>query len=1121
MISSADEVSLRQLVGPVTFARAMAYARRGAVMSSEWRADGSHVVGEVQGGAPSPYRASVELTRSASAKLSSLRALCSCPVGRNCKHAVALLLAKGTVPSGQAPGGPALGGRALTLLKGSSAAVDARGAPRPAPSPPPAWEQTLLGLVADDSASTDDIGAPDVGLQFELVLAAQQRAGGPKTGPRVRLRPVVPNRNGHWVREGISWSGLDYFAVGRRRGSEKAEKLALMKELLALSRLSSSRPSYSYETEVWLERINSRRLWDLLAEAHEIQVPLVSSTRLGLPVTVATAPAIAAIDLTRSGRDLQVGPQVEVDGQLVPLGSSLLIGSPPHGIAWWDEQSGTGGRTSAASTPPLHLAPFPRALDDRLTAFLHASPLKVPGRDEQRFLEQLCSAMTRRVAVRSTDESVPLPQPAPAILVLSLAYIGEHRLSLAWARGRAGAPARAPLWEGARRQPEPSPEDATGVVTRLLQGMPELFELTPWGARLAPTATLEGMAAVRFVSEALPALRAVSGLELDLTEELPDYREAVEPPVVTLGGSTSLDGDWFDLLVEVTVGGEEVPFHHLFLALAEGRSHLVLPSGTYFALDSDELRQLGRLIGEARSLPDAVDGRARLSRFQVSLWEDLCRLGVVTGQAQAWEASVRALAEATDLAEHPAPTGLRATLRPYQKIGFNWLVFLYEHHLGGVLADDMGLGKTVQALALMCHTKQHGRTAPYLVVAPTSVVANWAAECGRFAPALDVVTVTETSRRRGVALADVASHADLVVTSYALFRLEYKDYEAVEWTGMFLDEAQFAKNRHSKTYQQVKMLPVPFKVAVTGTPMENNLMELWSLLSIAAPGLFATPEHFEEHYRGPIEKHGDADRLAQLRRRMRPLMLRRTKEQVLADLPQKQEQVLELDLNPRHKRLYQTYLARERQKILGLIGEMSKNRFEIFRSLTLLRQASLDVSLVDDKHRGVPSTKLDALMEILEDVVAEGHRVLVFSQFTRFLGEARRRVQAAGIDHCYLDGRTRKREAVISDFRNGKAPVFLISLKAGGFGLNLTEADYCILLDPWWNPATEAQAVDRAHRIGQTRKVMVYRLVAQETIEGKVMALKAKKAALFANVVDAGDFASTALTAADISGLVS
>jgi SNF2 family DNA or RNA helicase len=269
-----------------------------------------------------------------------------------------------------------------------------------------------------------------------------------------------------------------------------------------------------------------------------------------------------------------------------------------------------------------------------------------------------------------------------------------------------------------------------------------------------------------------------------------------------------------------------------------------------------------------------------------------------------------------------------------------------------------------------------------------------------------------------------------------------------------------------------------------------------------------------------VEKEGDADRLDRLRRRIRPLMLRRTKTQVVTDLPDKQETVLELDLNPGHSRVYQAHLQRERRKVLGLLGDLKKNRFEIFRSLTLLRQASLDVGLIDPAQAKVPSTKLDALLDQLAQVTAEGHRAVVFSQFTRFLGLARTRLEAAGLPYSYLDGRTRRRSDAINAFKDGTAPVFLISLKAGGFGLNLTEADYCFLLDPWWNPATEAQAVDRIHRIGQTRNVMVYRLVARQTIEEKVMALKAGKAALFDSVMNAGEATTGRLTASDIRSLV-
>ncbi|MBE0010730.1 MULTISPECIES: DEAD/DEAH box helicase, partial [unclassified Arthrobacter] len=466
------------------------------------------------------------------------------------------------------------------------------------------------------------------------------------------------------------------------------------------------------------------------------------------------------------------------------------------------------------------------------------------------------------------------------------------------------------------------------------------------------------------------------------------------------------------------------------------------------------------------------------------------------------------------------PPTLFATLRPYQQDGFNWLAFLYQHGLGGVLGDDMGLGKTLQTLALLTHAKEQGESKPFLVVAPTSVVPNWVSEAHRFAPGLAVTSVADTQAKSGIDLAKVTAGADVVVTSYTLFRLDFDKYQAQEWAGLILDEAQFVKNRTAKVHLCAKEFSAPFKLAITGTPMENNLMELWSLFSITAPGLFPSARRFTEDYRNPIEKSGNTERLARLRRRIRPLLMRRTKEAVASDLPPKQEQVLEVELHAKHRKIYQTHLQRERQKLLGLIEDLDRNRMIVFRSLTLLRMLSLDASLVDQAYDGVPSAKLDVLFEQLEDVVAEGHRALVFSQFTSFLKKAAERLDAQGIPYSYLDGSTLRRGDVINKFKDGEAPVFLISLKAGGFGLNLTEADYVFLLDPWWNPATEAQAVDRTHRIGQTRNVMVYRMVASGTIEEKVMKLKDQKAKLFSSVMDDDAVFSSALTADDIRGLL-
>ncbi|HSK33433.1 MAG TPA: DEAD/DEAH box helicase, partial [Propionicimonas sp.] len=481
---------------------------------------------------------------------------------------------------------------------------------------------------------------------------------------------------------------------------------------------------------------------------------------------------------------------------------------------------------------------------------------------------------------------------------------------------------------------------------------------------------------------------------------------------------------------------------------------------------------------------------------------------------------VSALLESDELPQVPVPASLLATLRPYQELGFRWLHFLHRARLGGILADDMGLGKTLQVIALAGALAEEGRlTEPILVVAPTSVLGTWAAEAARFAPDLRVRVVEQSSMKRTQTVAAVAADADMLVTSYTLLRLDAEEYAAQAWSAVFLDEAQFVKNRQARAHQAVRKLRAPAKFAVTGTPLENNLMDLWSLLSITAPGLFPDPAGFTDTYRRPIESGTDPAALPRLHRRVRPLMLRRTKEGVAAELPPKQEQVLRVPLSPGHRRLYDKQLAHERKKVLGLVDDLKHNRITILSSLTLLRQLALSPALVMPGHAAV-SAKLDALVELVTELAAEGHRALVFSQFTGYLGLARDRLTDEGIGTSYLDGRTRDRAARIEAFRTGTDPVFLISLKAGGFGLTLTEADYVFILDPWWNPAAELQAIDRTHRIGQEKHVMVYRLVSEDTIEEKVVALQERKRDLFAKVVGEGGELAAPLTAADIRSLL-
>jgi len=1106
------ELSLSRLTDKTTYGRALQYADNGAVVELVPLEGSDRFRGRVTGSRRNIYTCVVRLTQAPSGVVTALAGVCSCPMTTNCKHVFALAIM--AFRDGNEPQQDDL----ISLLGASQRPVRAV-LPQPAP-----WKRTLSALLDDDRTAASDADGAELGLQIELVVAGRAGARGGQTGStpvRVGLRPVMVGAKGNWIRTGISWDRLGSYNHQRR--PPRADHLQLLREITAVDSASRAGRYYGYnETFIYLEDLNSPRIWDLLAETRNVGVALVQSGRDQRPVTLSNGQGEISLDVGRVDGQLVVGPSIAVDGDPAGPVNFALLGTPLHGVALWPNGPATdlnnSGLTLVRSTQPLTA---------ELRNLLTGPPIQIPRPDEETFVREFLPLLARRVPTVSRDGSFDIPEPKPPRLSLTVTGLPGHRVDVEWEwlYPLGETTTTLSLWPSGADSLARDRDAERAVLESLSFTEGEGARLTApshLGPRLLPSVTLGGLDAVAFFGETLPRLRDLPGLDLTVINEL-SFREAVEEPVISISNSQKADDrDWFELGITVTIENEKVPFNGLFLALAAADECMILPSGTYFPLNCEPFLTLRRLIEEARALEDVPGRSLKINRYQASLWQELVDLGVVKRQAAAWKKSVGGLLAGDQIIDRPIPETLKATLRPYQQTGFNWLTFLFDHDLGGVLADDMGLGKTVQTLALVCHARAEKPDAePFLVVAPTSVVGNWAAECARFAPGLRVVAITETLTRSGLDLAGVVNGADLVITSYALFRLDYDEYSDRQWSGLILDEAQFIKNHLSKGYHCAKKLSAPFKLAITGTPMENNLLELWSLFSVTAPGLFAQSARFKEYYQGPIEKDGDSDRLAQLRRRIRPLMLRRTKEQVVKDLPAKQEQVIELELNPAHRKVYQTHLQRERQKVLGLIDDMKRNRFAILRSLTLLRQLSLDAGLVDPKYAKIPSTKLDALMEQVADVVAEGHRTLIFSQFTGFLDKVRQRMDAAGVDYCYLDGKTRHRPAVLAEFKSGTAPVFLISLKAGGVGLNLTEADYCILLDPWWNPATEAQAVDRIHRIGQTRNVMVYRLVAKDTIEEKVMALKATKAKLFSSVMESGSAQSTALTATDIRELLS
>ena len=1115
---------IARIVGSQAFSRGERYARNGHVTKQSWFGDGTQLFGSVQGSNTQPYAVTLSFTVNAAGVPVRASGVCTCPMKSNCKHVAALLIASATakLPAAVAPAVTAAGRRMPSFQPTPQPAEP------PAPPPLPAWQTALGPLARPNDTATVSTG---LALQLDVLppvpRSTRLQALSPAEPHRLGARPMMMGKKGKWIRGTITWDNLAWTP-----GSFTSSHRKLLTALYAL--YSAGQRYYTY-TDHWihLDTFANRALWELLAEAQADGLPLVTATGSQLAVTVSTQPAEVELDIHRAADGLVLTPILTLAGARLNRHRFGFIGEPGHGLFTWGPGEGQNPGTPGSSDLQLTLAPLAHPVSPQLRALaLAPTDLVVPVADEPAFLADYYPFLRRQLSLTSSDGSFDLPDTARPVLALQVTHLSDARIDLSWdwqycpADGidTDGSTQRPPLY---RHPLHASARDSTfrdeARETALLHSLDTLLEPVRQGAPLSARSTLDGAAMIGFLDTAVPGLEA-AGVRVSVSADAPQYRAADEAPVIRLATTERADSrDWFDLDVTISIEGEEIPFDELFRALATEQELMILDSGTYFSLDRPELQELRRLIDEARGLQESGSTGLGISRFQSDLWEELQLLGIVAAQADSWRSAVEGLADATQITQRPLSPSVHATLRAYQQTGFDWLSFLYDHRLGGVLADDMGLGKTLQAIALVTHARDTaggtGR-APFLVVAPTSVVSNWAAECARFAPDLVVSAITETSRKRGSGLTELAEGADVVITSYTLFRLDFDEYNARIWAGLLLDEAQFVKNHQSRAHVCARRLNTPFKLAITGTPMENNLMELWSLLSITAPGLFPSPAKFTDYYRKPIETDGDSERLGQLRRRIRPFMLRRTKNEVASDLPAKQEQVLELELHPKHHKVYDTHLARERQKVLGLIEDMNANRFEIFRSLTMLRQLSLDASLYDEKYASVPSTKLDALLELLEDTVAEGHRTLIFSQFTQYLGKARDRLDAAGISYSYLDGKTRNRAKAINDFKTGSSSVFLISLKAGGFGLNLTEADYVILLDPWWNPATEAQAVDRVHRIGQTKNVMVYRLVSKDTIEEKVMALKVAKAELFESVMTDGAAAGTALTASDIRELL-
>ena len=549
--------------------------------------------------------------------------------------------------------------------------------------------------------------------------------------------------------------------------------------------------------------------------------------------------------------------------------------------------------------------------------------------------------------------------------------------------------------------------------------------------------------------------------------------------------------DWFGVSGGVEFDGELAPLPELLRAVRAGTRTVRLGDGSLGLLPEEVLRSWGLLA----ALGQVQDGELRLDKHQGWLIDALLAGKRGVDFDEAFRAYRERLQGFTGVGTAREPETFQGELREYQREGLAWLHFLRDFGCGGCLADDMGLGKTVQVLAMLEERRIDGvERPPALVVAPRSVVFNWIDEAARFTPQLRLLDYSGPTRRR--LLREAGDGVHVIVTTYGVLRRDVEDLCRIPFDYVILDESQAVKNHATQASKAARALNASHRLALSGTPLENHLTELWALFEFLNPGMLGRSTAFRRLTQKGSGEMMDREGRALPARALRPFLLRRTKEQVARDLPEKTEQTLHCEMPQRQRRLYKELSLHYRQSLLagGAGAALRQSRMHVLEALLRLRQAACHPGLLDPARQDEPSAKLDALLPLLEEVIDEGHKALVFSQFTSMLALVRKRIEEAGLTYEYLDGQTRDRKERVDRFQTDPGcGLFLISLRAGGLGLNLTAADYVFILDPWWNPAVEAQAIDRTYRIGQTRHVMAYRLVCKDSVEEKILELQSRK----------------------------
>jgi len=619
---------------------------------------------------------------------------------------------------------------------------------------------------------------------------------------------------------------------------------------------------------------------------------------------------------------------------------------------------------------------------------------------------------------------------------------------------------------------------------------------------------------IDFLMRHVPRLTA-AGFEIYGEEKLKTTRVNRKKPTLRLNVSSGID--WFDVQASVQFGDVETTLKEVRAALRRKERYVKLADGSIGEIPEQWIQRYKHLFGLGEQVDDAI----RLSNHHLALIDQLLEDADQHQTDDEFHRRRKRLLDFEGIQKVALPKGFKGELRPYQKAGYDWLHFLHEYKFGGCLADDMGLGKTVEALVFILSEKESGHSdKPNLLVLPRSLLVNWQREASRFTPGLKVHQHFGADRKKDPTK---FNGFDLILTTYGTMLRDIEMLREYRFHYVVLDESQAIKNPVTKTSKAARLLNSDHRLVLTGTPVENSTFELWSQFAFLNPGLLGNLEYFKHEFGNPIERKGDVAASELLRKMVYPFILRRTKEKVAPELPPRSERVVYSDMEPAQRKFYNKTRDYYRAMLVGMIEEegMNNARMKVLEGLLRLRQISNHPKLVKAEFRG-ESAKFLLLLDTLETLRAEGHKALVFSQFVSMLKILRQEMETREIPYVYLDGRTRKRQERVDTFQSSpEIPFFLISLKAGGVGLNLTAADYVIHIDPWWNPAVEMQATDRTHRIGQDKPVFVYKLITRDSVEEKILLLQEKKKTLVEQLITTESSFFKTLTTDDVEILFS